>query len=105
MSTSSYSKLMVLLSCTCLAFAVSALPKFNVIKRLDINGITEVRLHNETRRELACYVAIDGQKRKFRLLPLTYSNWYKANSPDFKHTDFSIWCDHIEFHPQYKKYR
>ncbi len=99
--TAKFSGLLVAISVSGL---VLAMPKITVTKRINLQGFTEVRLHNETRKELACYVAIDGQKRKFRLLPLTSSDWYKADSPAYKHTDFSTWCDFIEFHPRYKNY-
>ncbi|WP_440876984.1 hypothetical protein [Thalassotalea sp. PLHSN55] len=105
MSFVAYKPIIALLTVAIVAIPAYAMPKITVTKRLNIEGITEVQIYNETRKELACYVAIDGQKRKFRLLPFTSSDWYKSNSPAFKHTDYSTWCDYIEFHPRYKQYK
>ncbi len=87
-----------------ITFTCYALPKITVLKRIDINNFVEVQVANETLKELACFVAIDGHKRKFRLPPRITSQWYKATDVRYKHTDFRVWCDYIEFHPQYKNY-
>ena len=59
---------------------------------------------NKTKRELACYLAIDGYKIKFRLPPFQASKWYKATDQRFSHENFSTWCDYIENYPEFKKY-
>jgi len=70
-----------------------------------VDGYAQVKVLNNIRKELACYVAIDGHKSKFRLPPLKASRWHIANSKRYNHTNFSTWCDLLEFYPQYKKYK
>jgi len=70
-----------------------------------IDGYAQIKVLNNIKKELACYVAIDGHKSKFRLPPLKASQWHKATSKRYDHTNFSTWCDLIEFYPQYKKYK
>jgi len=69
------------------------------------DGYAQVKVLNNIREELACYVAIDGHKSKFRLPPHKASQWHTANNRNYDHTNFSTWCDLIEFYPQYKKYK
>ncbi len=69
------------------------------------DGYAQVKVVNNIKEQLACYVAIDGHKSKFRLPSLKASRWYKATSKHYDHTSFSVWCDLLEFYPQYKKYK
>ncbi|MGB1199959.1 MAG: hypothetical protein ACPG5R_00260 [Cognaticolwellia aestuarii] len=59
-------------------------------------------MKNETNRVLACYVAIDGRKIRFKLPAFAHSPWYKATDKRFTHKSFSTWCDYIEHHPEYQ---
>jgi len=83
---------------------VNALPKINVEHKTNLQGIPSVKITNETTLTLACYVAIDGYKKRFALQPFASSKWFSATSSTYEHTSFSTWCDSIEFHPKYKKY-
>jgi hypothetical protein len=69
------------------------------------DGYARIKVINNIKKELACYVAIDGHKSKFRLPSQKASRWYKANNKHYDHTNFSTWCGLIEFYPQYKKYK
>ena len=84
---------------------VSALPKINVEHRTNGKGVPSVKITNKTTLTLACFVAIDGYKKRFILQPFNSSKWFSASSNLYKHTNFSTWCDSIEFHPHYEKYR
>jgi len=74
-----------------------ASPKITVSYEVDQHMFTRVKVKNETRRVLGCYVAIDGHKRKFKLTSLATSKWYKATDTRFNYTDFSVFCDYIEY--------
>lgn len=84
---------------------IAALPKFTVQTRLNNDKFTQMKITNDTLKELACYIAIDGFKRKFTLLPKDSTDWYTATDIRFKYSDFRTWCDFIEFYPEYKKYK
>ncbi len=86
------------------SFPVNALPKINVEHNTSMQGVPSVRVTNETTLVLACYVAIDGYKKKFVLQPFGISQWFSAASNAYQHTNFSTWCDSIEFYPKYRKY-
>ncbi|MEW6984214.1 hypothetical protein AAD001_16285 [Colwelliaceae bacterium 6471] len=86
------------------SFYCLAMPRITVENDRTIEGYAKIRIKNETARELACHIAIDGFKIKFRLLPRQPSKWHKAADKRFKHTDFSVWCDYIELYPEHKKY-
>lgn len=85
----------------------NALSKANikVINRHNADGFAQTQIKNETTKELACWVAIDGFKQKFRLLPATTSKWFTANDKRYSYANFSTWCDNIAFYPRYKNYR
>lgn len=89
---------------TCAQFAL-AMPKITVTKNLDNKGFTKIRVYNQTRVTLACYVSIDGHKSRFVLLGRSNSSWYTATSKKFSHTDFKTWCDYLKYHPSYEAYR
>lgn len=86
------------------ALAVEARPRIKTVFGKSLEGFTRVKIINEIPEELACYVAIDGRKIKFRLPPLNQSQWYKATDKRFTHKNFSIWCDYIDLHPEFKQY-
>lgn len=82
-----------------------ALPKVSITHDKTAQGISRIQITNDTTLTLACYIAIDGYKRKFILTPLQSSKWYTAINDRYDHTSFRPWCDSIEFHPEYEKYR
>lgn len=84
-------------------FQLAAMPKIEVLKRIDQEGHSQVKVLNKTIRNLACYVAIDGQKQRFRLTGKNSSKWYKATNKTYNHSQFSVWCDYLEYHPNYQK--
>jgi len=94
------------LSVTCLLpFKLSAMPKIKIVHDRNTQDYARIRVTNETREELLCYVAIDGYKIKFRLPPLNSSKWYKATDTRFNASHFSTWCDYMDLYPQYQKKR
>ena len=88
-----------------ISFTNHALPKFKVLKNKNAQGISRIKLTNETNSTLACFIAIDGYKKKFILGPFNDSKWYAATDIRFNHTDFRTWCNLLEFYPHYEKYR
>ncbi|MDT0604386.1 hypothetical protein [Thalassotalea castellviae] len=100
------SVIMTLLSFLCFFYAISAFSqaRIKVINGHNAEGFARTQIKNETTKELACWVAIDGFKAKFRLPPAATSRWFTANDTRYSYANFSSWCDNIEFHPQYKNY-
>ena len=84
---------------------VYAKPKTKTIHGRNADGFSQVRIKNNTTESLACYIAIDGYKVKFRLPALRQSNWYTATDKGFTYRNFSTWCDFLSLHPEYAKYR
>jgi hypothetical protein len=84
---------------------VYAKPKTKTIYGLNADGFSQVKIKNNTRESLACYIAIDGYKVKFRLPSLRQSKWYTATDKGFSYTNFSTWCDFLSLHPEYEKYQ
>ena len=84
-----------------LAFLAYAKPRIEVMHGFTLDGFARVKIINRIPVELACFVAIDGHKAKFKLNALAESKWYKATDKRFKYTDFHIWCDYLELHPEY----
>jgi len=82
-----------------------AIPKIRTEFGRSADDKVRIKIHNETRRELACYIAINGTKTKFRLVRFSQSKWYKATDTRTNYKQFSTWCDYIEHHPEYKKYQ
>lgn len=68
-------------------------------------GFSQIKIVNKTNAALACYVAIDGKKIKFRLPARLSSKWYKATDTRFNYRHFSSWCDYLELHPEYENYK
>lgn len=86
------------------SFPALSQAKIQVINGHNVEGFARTQVKNETTKELACWVAIDGFKAKFRLPPAATSRWFTANDKRYSYTNFSTWCDNIEFYPQYKNY-
>lgn len=82
-----------------------AIPRIETEYGYNADGFIRVKVTNETTRELACYVAIDGRSIKFVLPPRGASRWYRATDKRFTAKSFSIWCDYLEFHPAYQRYK
>jgi hypothetical protein len=83
---------------------IVALPKVTVSFG-DSNGFARIKIKNETFEPLACYVAIDGHKVKFKLQGQSSSRWISATDKRFNYQNFSTWCDYLELHPNYKAYQ
>jgi hypothetical protein len=84
---------------------VHAKPKTKTIYGRSLDGFSRVKIKNNTNNGLACYVAINGYKVKFRLLALRESKWYTATDKAFGYRSFSTWCDYLNLHPEYLKYK
>lgn len=84
---------------------VLAKPKIKPVFGHNLQGFARVKVINESTADLACYVAINGFKKKFRLPPLKESKWYAATDKRFNYKHFSTWCDYIDLHPEYRKYQ
>lgn len=82
-----------------------AMPDIRVEHGKSLEGYARLRIINNTTRPLACYVAIDGYKKRFVLGALKPSIWYKATNMAYNYKHFSTWCDYLEFHPSYQRYR
>lgn len=85
-------------------FSVMAKPKTTVSYGYSLDGFVRVKIKNETIKDLACWVAIDGFKKKFRLPAMTTSQWFTTNDKRYTYSDFSTWCDYIDLHPEYNQY-
>lgn len=88
-------------------FVITSHAKVNVHSEFqrNIKGFAEIRVHNKMIETLACYIALDGHKRKFVLPIGTVSSWYTAGDVRFNYSSFSTWCDFLSLHPEYEKYR
>ncbi len=76
--------------------------KISIIHGKTQEGIARIKIKNETKVPLACYVAIDGRKVKFHIPPYLSSKWIQATDSRFNYRHFSTWCDYLELHPEYK---
>jgi hypothetical protein len=83
---------------------VHAKPKTKTTYSRNLDGFAQARIKNNTTESLACYVAIDGYKIKFRLPALRQSKWYTATSKNYTYRNFSTWCDFLSLYPEYSKY-
>ncbi|OKY25606.1 hypothetical protein [Thalassotalea sp. PP2-459] len=91
----------------CLAlFTITASAKSNIkpIFGYSLKGFPRMQIKNESNQELACWVAIDGFKKKFRLPQFTTSQWITVYDKRYNYQNFSTWCDNIKHHPEYRKY-
>jgi hypothetical protein len=94
-------KILLSFSVLILATSVFAQPKFRLHHQRDAQNLAQIQVINETIDPLLCYVAIDGYKIYFRLLPRESSIWYKATDTRFNYSNFSTWCDYLSLHPEY----
>jgi len=86
------------------SFPVLSKPKFLINYGYSLDGFVRIQVKNETIVDLACWVAIDGFKKKFRLPPYALSQWISANDKRFTYTNFSTWCGYLDSHPEYNDY-
>jgi len=89
-----------------LFFACTSQAKVNIsiVHGETREGFAQIKVINKTNAALACYVAIDGKKIKFKLPPYTSSKWYEATDTRFNYRHFSTRCDYLELHPEYENY-
>jgi hypothetical protein len=87
------------------ALHTEAKPHTSTVYSKSLDGHVRVKILNEMTRTLACYVAIDGYKIKFRLTPMHVSKWHSATNKAHKYSDFSTWCGYIEQYPAYLEYK
>jgi len=85
--------------------AAHAKPRIKSVFGHNLEGFARIKVINETTADLACYVAINGFKKKFRLPPLKESKWYAATDKRFNYKHFSTWCDYIDLHPEYQNFK
>lgn len=86
-------------------FHSEAKPHTSTVYSKNLEGHVRVKIINEMSRTLACFVAIDGYKMKFRISALHASKWYSATHKSYKYTDFSTWCGDIKLYPAYLEYK
>lgn len=79
-------------------------PRTTVTFNINPAGYTQVKIKNETLESLACFVAIDGFKKKFQIRARSSSQWITAADIHFNYRHFSTWCDYLDVHPEYKAY-
>ncbi len=96
--------MLILVAIASTPFEAQALAKTRTTYGYSKNGFIQMKIKNETTKELACWIGINGFKRKFRLPAIAESQWVTANDKRFNYKNFSTWCDFIELHPEYKKY-
>lgn len=101
--TTLMAKALIYLIVLLIPFTTIAMPKIIIKNQRDIKGFAQIQVSNSTMKNLICHVAIDGRKKKFKLMPLQPSQWYTATDKRFNHKNFSVWCDYLELHPQYQK--
>lgn len=94
----------LLFTVLCSPFIVQAKPKTKTLHGHNLEGFARAKIKNETIKDLACWVAIDGHKYKFRLPAYSESKWFTAQHQSFTYAHFSSWCDYIEFYPSYQQY-
>ena len=96
--------LLQLIISLCLLIPMLCEAKPRTRNEYDVNNenFARVKVFNETREALLCYVSIDGYKIRFRLSPRGQSIWYKATDTRFNYTDFHTWCDYLSNYPQFQ---
>ena len=82
-----------------------AKPKTKTIYGHNLEGFARLKIKNNTTESLACYIAIDGYKVKFRLASLRESMWHTATDKRFSYRNFSTWCGYLSEYPEYLKYK
>jgi len=85
-----------------LSLPSTAKPNIQVKHQRNTKNLAEIQVINQTSKALICYVAIDGQKIKFKLQPKQFSKWYQATEPSFNYKSFSTWCDYLFLYPKYQ---
>lgn len=85
-----------------ISYQLFAMPYIRTEFGKTLEGMVRIKVVNETNRDLACYVGIDGRKIKFRLPRNNQSKWYKATDKRFTYKSFTTWCDYIEGYPEYQ---
>jgi len=83
---------------------IMALPKITLVYGESSEGFTRVKVKNETLLPLACFVAIDGHKKKFQLRAKSTSIWITSSDSRYNYQNFSTWCDYLDLNPDYKVY-
>lgn len=84
---------------------VQAKPDIYVDNGYTLDGFARSRVKNNTIRDLACTMSIDGYKIKYVLPAKNTSRWYTATKKNYNHTHFSTWCGYLVLYPEYEKYR
>ena len=92
--------ILLIISCSSLAS-----PKIKTVFGKNDKNFAQIKIINETTENLACYIAVDGYKIKFILTPRNHSKWYDATNINYNYTHFTSWCDYLNLHPEYNKYR
>jgi hypothetical protein len=87
------------------ALQIEGKPHTSSVYSKNLDGNIRVKIVNNMARTLACYIAIDGHKIKFRLLPMQTSKWHSSTHKAYKYTDFSTWCGYIDQYPAYMEYK
>jgi len=87
-----------------ISFIVESKPKTKISYGYSLDGFARIQVKNETTENLACWIAIDGYKKKFRLPAMSTSQWITTNNKRYTYASFSTWCDYIDLHPEYKNY-
>lgn len=100
-----YYQIIVLVTFLLMSSVAQAKPKIKSVFGHNLKGFARIKVINESTADLACYVAINGFKKKFRLPPLKESKWYAATDKRFNYKHFSTWCDYIDLHPEYRKFK
>ena len=80
-------------------------PHTSIVYSKSVDGHVRVKIVNKMASTLACYIAIDGHKIKFRLLPMQDSQWHSSTNKAYKYTNFSTWRGYIEQYPAYAEYQ
>jgi hypothetical protein len=78
-----------------MTFEVISAPKITIKHQRNAEGFAQIQITNESMEKLICYIAIDGHKIKFRLMPIQPSKWYTATDTRFNHQNFSVRCDYL----------
>lgn len=96
-------KVFIIVTLTSVSTVAAAMPNIRTEFGKTPSGMARVKVFNQTNRDLACYVGIDGRKIKFRLIRNSQSKWYNATDTRFTYKSFTIWCDYIEGYPEYQQ--
>jgi hypothetical protein len=95
-------RVLIIVTLTSVSAPAAAMPNIRTEFGKTPDGFVRVKVFNQTNRDLACYVGIDGRKIKFRLTRNNQSTWYKATDTRYTYKSFTTWCDYIESYPEYQ---